>query len=297
MKTDRNILFAFILNLGFSIFEIIGGLITGSYAILTDAIHDFCDALSIGLSYLCEKGSRKAPNLQYTFGYVRYSVLGAIFTTVMLLIGSILIIYHAIEHLFESQNINYNGMILFAIIGVIVNLIAVVLTRKGESLNQKAVNLHMLEDVFGWCTILVGAIIMRFTHITIIDPILSIIYSGWICIEAIRGLIKMLDLFLLKAPEHLHAGIIEKELNKIPQIINVHHIHSWSIDGVKNCVSAHLITNDDHNKIKHEARLCLQNLGVQHITLEMESEGDICEHRYCGWKQEEKVSHCGHFHD
>lgn len=296
MRTEKRILIAFLLNLFFSIFEIIGGIITGSYAILSDAIHDFCDAVSIGISYLCEKGSKKRPNHQYTFGYVRYSVLGAFFTTIMLLIGSSTVIYHAIEHLFTSSEIDYNGMIIFAIIGFVVNLLAALITRKGESLNQKAVSIHMLEDVLGWCTVLIGAIIMRFTGWSIIDPIISIIYSIWILFESIKSLKKMIDLFLLKAPDKLDSDFIEQELKKIPGIQSVHHIHSWSIDGMKNCVSVHLVVCGDFAKIKNNARLVLQSHGIEHITLETELEGDICDHTTCGWKFDDKGGHCTHCH-
>ena len=296
MKAERNILIAFFLNLGFSVFEILGGIITGSYAILSDAVHDFCDAISIGLSYLCEKGSKKPPNEQYTFGYVRYSVLGAFITTMMLCVGSFTIIYHAIKRLYTQTQIHYNGMILFAIVGVIVNLIAALLTRKGESINQKAVNLHMLEDVFGWIAILLGAVIMRFTDVSIIDPIISIIYSVWILSKAVVGLKKIIDIFLLKANKNLSTDVIKEELLKINGILDIHHIHSWSIDGINNCISAHFVTNGDNIRIKNEVREHLKELGIQHITIETESEHEICYNKNCGWEPNHERGHCCHFH-
>ena len=137
MKTERNILIAFILNLAFSIFEFVGGIITGSVAIMSDAVHDIGDAASIGVSYLLEKKGEK------------YSLIGAFITTLTLLIGSCVTIYNAIGRLIDPTQINYDGMIVFAIVGVCVNLCAAYFTREGDSLNQKAVNLHMLEDVLG----------------------------------------------------------------------------------------------------------------------------------------------------
>ena len=158
MKTDKNIFIAFILNLSFSIFELLGGLYTGSIAILTDSIHDFGDAISIGVSYFLEKKSKKKPNNKYTYGYLRYSVFGSIITTTILFVGSALVIFESIKRILNPVEINYTGMLILAIIGVIVNIIATYTTREGDSLNQKAVNLHMLEDVLGWVVVLIGSI-------------------------------------------------------------------------------------------------------------------------------------------
>ena len=117
MKTQRNILIAFLLNFAFSVFEFIGGIFTGSVAILSDAVHDIGDAASIGASYFLEKKSKKQPDEAYTYGYARYSVIGSVITTLILLAGSALVIYHAVERILEPVAINYNGMILFAVLG------------------------------------------------------------------------------------------------------------------------------------------------------------------------------------
>ncbi len=176
MKTERNIFIAFILNLAFSIFEFVGGIVTGSVAIMSDAVHDIGDAASIGVSYFLEKKGEK------------YSIIGALITTLTLLIGSIVTIYNAVGRLFDPTEINYDGMIVFAVVGVCVNLCAAIVTREGVSLNQKAVNLHMLEDVLGWLVVLVGAIVMRFTDFALLDPVMSIGVSVFILINAIRNL-------------------------------------------------------------------------------------------------------------
>ena len=189
MKTERNILIAFILNLAFSIFEFIGGIITGSVAIMSDAVHDIGDAASIGVSYFLEKKGEK------------YSIIGAFITTFTLLAGSIVTICNAIGRLMEPAKINYDGMIVFAVVGVCVNLCAAFVTREGDSLNQKAVNLHMLEDVLGWIVVLIGAIVMRFTDFALLDPIMSIGVSAFILINAIRNLI---EIFMHSEDAHGH---------------------------------------------------------------------------------------------
>ena len=158
MKSDRSILIAFLLNLSFSIFELFGGFFTNSVAIMSDAVHDFGDAISIGVSYFLEKVSKKKPDSKYTYGYVRYSVLGALVTNIILILGSVLVIIGGVKRFIVPVNINYDGMIVFAIFGVIVNFGAAYFTKKGDSLNQKAVNLHMLEDMLGWVVVLLGAL-------------------------------------------------------------------------------------------------------------------------------------------
>ena len=200
MKTEKNILIAFILNLGFSIFEFIGGAITNSVAIISDSIHDMGDAMSIGVSYFLEKKSKKKPDDKYTYGYIRYSVIGSTITTIILILGSLFVMYNAIKRIINPVDINYNGMIIFAVVGVVVNFLAAYFTKDGDSLTQKAVNLHMLEDVLGWAVVLIGAIIMRFTDIRIIDPILSILVALFIFKNAVSNFKAILDLFLEKTP-------------------------------------------------------------------------------------------------
>ena len=195
MKTDKNILIAFLLNLFFSVFELIGGIFTNSIAIISDAVHDFGDSLSIGISYFLEKKSKKKPDKKYTFGYTRYSVLGAIITNTILIIGSVIVIYNAIKRIITPVEINHNGMIIFAIVGALVNFIAAYMTKEGDSLNQKAVNLHMLEDVLGWIAVLIGAIVIKFTNFNLIDPILSILVAIYILIHALKSYKKIFNLF------------------------------------------------------------------------------------------------------
>lgn len=197
---QHKILIAFLLNLGFSVYELIGGTITGSTAIVSDAVHDFGDAISIGLSYLLEKKSTKQPDAKYTYGYTRYSLVGGMVTTLILLFGSTFVIFNAILRLFNPIEINYNGMIILSLIGVAVNFIAAYITRDNSSLNQKSVNLHMLEDVLGWIVVLIGAIIMRFTNISYLDPILSILVALFILKQALVNFVSILNVFLEKLP-------------------------------------------------------------------------------------------------
>lgn len=293
MKTEKNILIAFILNLLFSIFEFVGGLFTSSVAILSDSIHDMGDALGIGVSYFLEKKSKKNANKQYTYGYIRYSILGGIITTVILMTGSILVIYKAIGRIINPVEVNYSKMIILAIIGVILNTLAAFLTREGDSINQKAVNLHMLEDVLGWIIVLIGAVIMNFTNMSIIDPIMSIAVALFILINAIKNLKFALDIFLEKTPQGIDIDQIKGHLLKIDGVNDIHHIHIWSIDGINNYATMHIVSeNKNIKKLKQKIREELKQHGIVHVILEMEDE--VCDDVECSIKLKTSAHHHHH---
>jgi cobalt-zinc-cadmium efflux system protein len=295
MKSEKNILIAFLLNLFFSVFELIGGIFTNSIAIISDAIHDFGDSISIGVSYLLEKKSKKKPDNKYTFGYTRYSVLGAIITNTILIIGSTLVIYNAIIRIINPLEINHNGMIIFAIVGAVVNFIAAHATKEGDSLNQKAVNLHMLEDVLGWIAVLIGAIVIKLTNLTIIDPILSIIVAIYILIHAIKSYKKIFNLFLEKTPEDIEIDEIKEHLLKIKEVDGVHHIHIWSMDGINNYATMHIVTETKKIKeLKQSIKEELNEHGISHSTIEIERKDECCEDEECHIK--EHTSHAHHHH-
>ena len=297
MKTEKNILTAFILNIAFSIFELIGGIFTNSISIISDAVHDFGDALSIGISLVLEKISKKKPNETYTYGYVRYSVLGALITTIVLTLGSLFVIIGGINRILNPETINYNGMIIFAIFGVIINFFAAYFTREGESLNQKAVNLHMLEDVVGWVVVLIGSILMKFTDISLIDSIMSIGIALFILINAFKNMKSILDLFLEKTPKNISVEEIKKHLLEIKGVIDVHHVHIWSIDGYNNYSTMHIVTDEKNIKeLKNKIREEMNEHGICHSTIEIEDKDDICDEKECEVKANNEIGHHHHHH-
>ena len=296
MKTEKNILVAFLLNVSFAIFEFIGGLFTNSVAVISDSIHDIGDALSIGISYFLEKKSKKDPDDKYTYGYVRYSVLGATITTVILLVGSILVIVNAVKRLINPVSINYDGMIVFALFGVVVNFLAAYFTKEGDSINQKSVNLHMLEDVLGWGVVLVGAIIMRFTNISIIDPIMSLLVAMFVLINSFKNFKSILDLFLEKIPSGISIDEVRKHLLKIKGVIDVHHIHIWSIDGYNNYATMHVVVKNSSNNVKKDIRCELEEHGISHVTIEFEAEDEVCVDVKCHVDSKQIEYHHHHYH-
>ncbi len=296
MKTEKNILIAFLLNLIFSVFEFFGGIFTGSVAIVSDAIHDIGDAAGIGVAYFLEKKSKQQPDDAYTYGYARYAVIGSILTTFILLFGSVAVIYNAIGRILEPTEIHYGGMIVFAIVGVVINSFAAFFTHEGDSLNQKAVNLHMLEDVLGWVIVLIGAIVMRFTDLTVLDPLMSIGVAVFILINAIKNLKEAVDLFLEKTPRGIEVNEIKEHILALDGVIGVHHVHVWSMDGHHHYATMHVITNADPHEIKKQIREELTEHGIGHATLELETEHEHCHEEDCHVEFAATTHHHHHHH-
>lgn len=294
MRSDKNILVAFLLNLFFGIFEFFGGMMTNSVSIMSDAIHDMGDSLSIGVSLILEKVSKRKPDNKYTYGYVRYSVMGSLITTIILLVGSIFVVCNAVDRMFNPVDINYNGMIGFAILGVTVNFMAAYFTKDGNSLNQKAVNLHMLEDVLGWVVVLIGAFVMKFTDISVIDPILSIFVALFIFINASKNLIEVGTLFLEKVPDNVDIDEIRSHLLEIDGVGEVHHIHVWSIDGFTNYATLHIVCENDDKHIKEKVKESLKNHNISHVTIELEKIDEDCSEEICDGDCEHLENHQHH---
>lgn len=296
MKTYKKILVAFILNIAFSIFELIGGILTNSVSIISDSVHDFGDAISIGISLILEKISKRKPDTTYTYGYARYSILGALITTIVLTVGSIFVIINSINRILNPEPINYDGMILFAIFGVVINFMAAYFTKDGKSINQKAVNLHMLEDVLGWVVVLIGSILMRFTNIVLLDALMSISIAVYILVNVFKNIQDILDLFLEKTPKNVSISELKKHIMSIKGIDDVHHIHVWSMDGITNYATMHIVTKSKNTKeIKAKIREEMQEHNISHTTIEIEENLNDCNDKECNVKVNNGV-HLHHHH-
>lgn len=272
MKTAKNILIAFVLNLAFSVFEFVGGLAIGSIAVMSDALHDLGDAMSIGVAFFLEKKSGRPADDTHTMGYGRYSVLGGLITTVILLIGSVWVTASAVHRILHPADIHYSGMILFAVIGAAVNLVAATVTREGDSLNQKAVNLHMLEDVLGWCVVLVGAIVMHFTDWAVLDPLMSIAVALFILIHALGNLAQVLDLFLGKTPQGISVKALKNHLGQLDGVLDVGRLQLWSMDGNACSAAVQIKARGDSRQIREQVRQELREHGITAATVELLSE-------------------------
>ena len=292
MKTHKNMLIAFVLNFAFSIFELFGGLISGSFAIMSDALHDAGDALAIGISLLSERKSKKGPDRLYSFGYGRFSLVGALFTTSVLLCGSLFIIVNAVEKIQTPAKTDYGKMIVFAIIGVLVNSVSVFMTRGKTSANQRAVNLHMLEDVLGWICVLAGAVIMSLTDLYIIDPLMSICVSLFIIFHSVENMKSIFGIFLEKVPCDIDIADIREHLMNIEGISDVHHLHVWAFNEGTYLATMHIVTDSTASEIKGKVRKELLRYGIRHVTLEIEKNNETCPDRLCSISQKTNHEHC-----
>ncbi|MDW7668014.1 MAG: cation diffusion facilitator family transporter [Bacillota bacterium] len=279
---NKNIKTAFFLNLGFTVIEIIGGLWTNSMAILSDALHDLGDSLSLGVSWYLQNYSKKGPDYKFSFGYSRFSLLGALINSIVLLGGSVLILSRAVPRIFNPQPVNAKGMIVFAVLGIIINGAAVLKLRKGTSLNEKVVTWHLLEDVLGWVVVLIGSIILNFKDIPVIDPLLSLGITIYILINVVKNLKKVLNVFLQGVPENISIEEIESKITENTKAISAHHTHIWTIEGERNMLSTHIKIPDDYNsdeivQLKKSIRKILTEKNIEHVTIEIEFESEDCE--------------------
>lgn len=277
----KNIKIAFFLNLFFTIIEFIGGFLTNSVAIMSNALHDLGDSFSLGLAWFLENFSSRKRTDQFSYGYKRFSLLGAFINGIILFIGSLFILTEAIPRLINPETSNAHGMLLLAIFGIVVNGIAFYKTAKGNTMNEKVISLHLLEDVLGWVTVFIISIVMIFTQISILDPILSILITFYILFGVLKNLKATALLFLQAAPKNLDVKIIDRELKKDSFIHGVHDTHIWSLDGEKHILSTHVIINKnsskkDIEKIKYKLKQRLKDIGIEHSTLEIEFEDEIC---------------------
>ncbi|MDQ3626302.1 MAG: cation diffusion facilitator family transporter [Verrucomicrobiota bacterium] len=271
---------AFFLNLAFTFIEIAGGFWTNSVAILTDALHDGGDCASLGLAWYLQKLSRKQPDAGFTYGYGRFSTLGAVITSVVLIAGLSVMLWHALERLMHPQEVYAPGMILLALLGLLANGAAVLKTRHGTSLNERMVSWHLLEDVLGWGAVLLGSIAMSLWHLPVLDPLLSILIALFVLWNVGRNLRKVGAVFLQHAPASFDVAEFQRRLTTLPKVVSSHHAHTWTIDGEHHVLSLHVVVQNDatRDQIVEVKRQIKSECGeeFEHVTIDVELAGESC---------------------
>ena len=294
MKAKYTVWVAFFLNLSYAIVEFIAGGIFGSSAVLADSIHDLGDAIAIGISAFLETISNREEDRQYTLGYKRFSLLGALVTAVILITGSILVILENITKLLNPQPVNDEGVLWLGIIAVSINVLASLVVRKGKTKNESILSLHFLEDTLGWLAVILMAIILRFTDWYILDPLLSLVISIFILTKAIPRFWSALKIFLDAVPEGLETGDLEKDLEALPNVNSVNQLSIWSMDGLENNAIVHICIKDWEQMMetKEVVRQCLEERGVQNITIEVDSsQSNHAQHKRRVRELEQKHGH------
>lgn len=280
-RSGKNLKLAFFLNLGFTILEIIGGFYVNSVAILSDAVHDLGDSLSLGTSWYLDKKSQQKADNQYSFGYRRFSLLGALINSLVLLGGSIYVIYEAVGRLIEPEHSDAQGMILFAIIGVAVNGFAAWKMSGGKSLNEKVISWHLIEDVLGWVAVLIVAIVLTFKDIHYLDPALSLLITLYILWNVFKRLKETLFIFLQGVPKDLNLKKIKEEILEVSNVASLHHVHIWSLEGESHVFTAHVKLKyiQEFSQLlqaKQQIKNILEHYAFDHFTVETELDSETC---------------------
>ena len=276
-----NIGIAFTLNLLFTVIEIIGGFITNSTAILADAIHDLGDSFALGLSWYLEKVSHKKPDEVFSYGYRRFSLLGALISSIVLVVGSIFLLKETIPRIINPAAPDAKGMLYFSIIGIAVNGIAALKLSKEEGLNSKMVSLHLLEDVLGWVSVFIVSIILLFKDWYILDPLLSIGITIYVLYNVIKQLKKLSVVFLQGVPDAINVTQIQDKIETIEGVKACHHSHVWSMDGEHHSLTTHIVVPSNYSKekvigLKGSIKTLLRQFHISYYTLEIEYEDEDC---------------------
>jgi cobalt-zinc-cadmium efflux system protein len=272
---------AFFLNFIFTIIEFIGGMLTNSTAIMADAVHDLGDTISIGLAWWLNNITRKNPDNAFTYGYYRFSLLGALINGVVLIMGSGWVLSQAIPRLFEPEMPHALGMFWLAILGVAVNGYAAWKMSKGQTLNERVLNWHLLEDVLGWVAVLIISIVLSFYNWPILDPILSIAFTLFILVNVLRNTYLTIKIFLQSVPDNAMLDEIRHTLKALEHVSSIHYLHLWSLDGERNVLTAHLeldqlLMAEEQKMLKQEISLCLEKYSLAHTTIEFEFPEELC---------------------
>ena len=272
MKAKYTVWVAFFLNLSYAIVEFIAGGIFGSSAVLADSVHDLGDAIAIGISAFLESISNREEDSHYTLGYKRFSLLGAMITAVILMTGSVLVILENIAKIFHPQSVNDEGIFWLGIIAIIINVLASLVIRKGQTKNESILSLHFLEDTLGWVAVILMAIVLRFTDWYILDPLLSIAISFFILSKALPRFWSTLKIFLDAVPEGVDIQKIKTDLAELDHVASINQLNLWTMDGLEKNAIVHVCLKEmEHMETcKESIRIFLKDCGFQNITIEVD---------------------------
>ena len=286
MQSSKNMTIAFLLNFSFAIIEFIFGLLFHSSAVLADAVHDTGDALAIGLSTLFEKISTKKEDREYTLGYKRYSLLGALLTSVILLVGSTLVIVENVPKLFAPEKVNYDGMLVLGIVAIAVNTAASRVVSHGHSHNESILSLHFLEDILGWLAVILVSLILRFTDWYFLDPLLSLVIAGFILSKALPKFWENIQIFLDHVPSDVDLSQLYQEIAALENVRAITQLNVWTTDGLEKFAMLHICLKNPNLLAETQAVLRQRLLvyGIAKVTIQTDE--SLQEHQeYCIGKE------------
>ncbi len=274
----KNLFFTILLNASISLAELIGGIISGSISLISDAIHNFSDVLSLIISYLANKLAKKEATEKQTFGYKRSEIIAAFFNSSTLIVLAFFILYEAVERLIKPVEISSNLVILLALGSIAVNGLSVLFIKKDAegNMNMKSAYLHLLGDMMTSIAVLIGGILMKYFQIYWIDPVFSILIAVYLLYLSRDIFVSSLKIMMQFTPKNIDILSIAKDISNIKGVANIHHIHVWQINEHDIMFEAH--TDLEHNVKITEFEQILQSItkylhnkyGIHHVTLQPE---------------------------
>jgi cobalt-zinc-cadmium efflux system protein len=274
---ERNLLITMLLNFLITAIEIIGGIVSGSLSLLSDAIHNFSDGIAIIVSFIAIRVSRKPRTLKYTFGLKRAEILAAIINASTLIIISFFLIREAIERFSNPIPITGSLMLAVAAMGFIANVVGTVLLKRGsdENMNIRAAYFHLLSDAFSSLAVIIGALFIMVLDITWIDPVLTILISLYILKETYDIVREAVDVLMMSSPAEIDMNELQKAVETIPGVRNIHHVHLWRMNDTNIHFEAHIDVDDlpvsGTTALRTEIERCLHDrFDITHTTLQFE---------------------------
>ena len=274
----RNLLISIVLNIAITVAQVVGGIVSGSLALLSDALHNFSDVISLVISYIANKLVKRKASLKRTFGYKRAEILAAFINASTLVIVAILLIFEAIERFQNPQNIESNLVIWLSIIAILGNGFSVLLLKNSTdgNMNMKSAYLHLFTDMMASVAVLIGGILMKYYEVFWVDSLLTLaiavylIIMGW---DLLKNSTKVLMLF---TPEDIPVDDIVKDIQSINKIKNVHHVHVWQLNEDETHLEAHIDFTEDISLSKFDTILqqieekLYHNYNINHVNIQPE---------------------------
>ena len=246
--TGKNLLISIVLNLIITVAQLIGGFISGSLALISDAVHNFSDVISLVISYVANLlANKKKRTKKYTFGYKRAEIIASFINATSLIVVGLFLGYEAIERFNSDVEIQSNLVIWLALLGILVNGFSVLLLKKDadHNLNMKSAYLHLLVDMLTSVAVLIGGLLMKYYQIYWIDALLTLLISIYLIYMSWEILLKSIRILMLFAPEHIKIDDVVNEVLKIEEIKNMHHVHIWQLNDQGSHLEAHIEFTED----------------------------------------------------
>ncbi|MEW5676516.1 cation diffusion facilitator family transporter [Flavobacterium enshiense] len=274
----KNLVYSILLNVLITLAQVVGGVLSGSLALISDALHNFSDVLSLLFSYVAHKLSRRKASINQTFGLKRAELIAAFVNSFTLVLVALYLVYEAIIRFFEPKEIASDTVIWLALLGIVANGISVLLLKKDadHNLNMKSAYLHLLTDMMASVAVLVGGLLMKYFQIYWIDSVMTLLIAIYLIVVGADLLKKSTQMLMLFTPEHIDIKEIVREAHKIPGINKLYHIHVWHLNEEELHLEAHLDCSEDirmreFNDLLHELEeMLFEKFGINHVNIQPE---------------------------